>query len=109
MQENQFGFEYSWSDLEPVRALAVTVLVAQLLGAAIGLWVARYPEWFDNLWAGGAIATSPGYALGLLLQHRLKPGSLTENVVMVRRMGLIAVILSLVGFIFPPFAGTHAG
>jgi hypothetical protein len=109
MRESAFGFSYSWSDLQPVRALAVTALVAQLVGAGVGVWVARYPEWFDNLWAGGAIATFPGYAIGLLIQHRVKPGSLTENLVMVRRMGLIALVLTLAGFIFPPFAGAHAG
>jgi len=109
MRENQFGFEYSWSDLQPVRALAITMLIAQLVGALSGLWIARFPAWFDNLWAGGAIATFPGYAIGLLIQRNFKPGSLTENVVMVRRIGLVAGFLTVAGIVFPPLAGVHAG
>jgi hypothetical protein len=109
MRESAFGFSYSWSDLQPVRALAVTVLIAQIVGGAVGFAMARYPDWFDNLWAGGAIATLPGYVVGAAIQHHLKPGSLGENWTMVRRMGLIALLFTGAGFMFPPLAGTHAG
>jgi hypothetical protein len=109
MRENQFGFEYSWNDLQPVRALAVSVFAAQLVGALCGLLIAHFPAWFDNLWAGGAIATLPGYAIGLLIQRSLKPGSLTENLVLVRRMGLVAGCLTVAGILFPPLASAHAG
>jgi len=101
MKESPFGFEYSWNDLGPVRPLFVAVLIAQVLGAALGLWIARFPFWFDNLWAGGALASFPGFLLGLPIQMHLRPGSLTENRVMVRRMGLIALLLSAAVFVFP--------
>ena len=101
MKESPLGFEYSWADLQPVRALFLTTLLAQLIGAAFGLWIAKYPSWFDNLWAGGALATLPGYVIGLLVQSVLRPGSLSENIVMVRRLGFVSALLSAFVFIMP--------
>lgn len=105
MRQSPFGFEYSWEDLRPVRPLFVTVIVAQIIGAVLGLWTARFPSWFDNLWCGGAFATFPGFLLGLPIQIRLRPGSLGEIRVMVRRMGLIVLLLFAAAFVFPFGAG----
>ena len=101
MKESQFGFSYSWSDLQPVRALVVTVGAAQVLGAIIGLAVPRFPDWFESLWFGAAVATFPAFLIGLAIQVRIKPGSLSENKVMVRRLGLIAVFLTVIAFAMP--------
>ena len=101
MKESPFGFEYSWSDLQPVRALAVTVVVAQFVGAALGLAFAWHSSWFLKLWFGGAIATFPAFVLGLIVQSRFKPGSIGKNQVMVRRFGLIALALSVVAVFMP--------
>jgi hypothetical protein len=53
------------------------------------------------MWFGGAIATFPAYLLGLFVQARHRPGSLAANRVMVRRLGLIAALLSLVALAMP--------
>jgi hypothetical protein len=104
MKESQFGFEYSWADLQPVRALAITVLAAQVVGGAIGVVFAHQASWFLKLWFGGALATFPAFLVGLAIQSRLRPGSIGENKVMVRRMGLIALVLSLVAIFMPYLA-----
>lgn len=101
MKESQFGFEYTWEDLQPIRTLAVIAFAFQIGGALLGLWMARYPQWFANLWAGGAIATFPGFMVGLVAQKLKDPESLTKNKVMVRRFGLIAVVLTLSAFVVP--------
>jgi hypothetical protein len=108
VRESQFGFRYTWEDMRPVRALSIAVLALQILGAAIGLWVAKYPTWFANLWAGGALASLPGFLFGLIVQRFASPGSLSANMVMVRRMGLIAVLMTLSVFIVP-LDKHHAG
>ena len=95
MKESQFGFEYSWADLQPIRALFVTVLVAQIIGAAAGLFLSDSESWFLRLWFGGAVATFPAFVLGLVVQTRARPGSISENRVIVRRLGLIALLLSI--------------
>ena len=108
MKDSQFGFEYSWSDLRPVRALAVVVFGAQMLGATLGLLLPRFPHWFESMWFGGALVTFPAYLVGLVVQSRLKPGSLTENKVMVRRLGLIAALLTVFAVAMPLFGfGQH--
>jgi hypothetical protein len=101
MRESPFGFEYSWSDLQPVRALATTVFAAQVVGAVLGLLFASHSSWFLKLWFGGALATFPSFLLGLLIQARIKPGSISENGVMVRRLGLIAFLLSIIAVFMP--------
>jgi hypothetical protein len=53
------GFNILWADLQPVRALAITVLVAQLAGALLGFFFAAQSSWFIRLWLGGALATFP--------------------------------------------------
>jgi hypothetical protein len=90
-----------WGDFEPVRALFMTVLVAQLAGAAGAAWFAMYPSWFDNLWAGGALATFPGFLLGLPVQHWWRPGSLSRYRLLVHRFGWLALALSLAAFFMP--------
>jgi ABC-type dipeptide/oligopeptide/nickel transport system permease subunit len=107
MRESPFGFEYSWEDLRPVRPLFVTVLVAQFLGAVVGLAVGYFPGWFENIWIGGAIATFPGFLVGLPIQMRARAEAINENRVMVRRIGLVALILTVVGITMPWW--WHAG
>ena len=101
MKESQFGFEYSWADLQPIRALAVIVLLAQVAGAALGYLFPHFPRWFESLWFGAAIATFPAFLVGLIVQARLRPGSVRENRVMVRRLGLIALALSVFAIAMP--------
>lgn len=101
MRESQLGFEYSWADLQPIRALVLVVLAAQLVCMVLGLLYAPQGEWFHRLWFGGAIATLPAFVVGLLVQSWVRPGSIGQNVVMVRRLGLIAAVLSLVAFFMP--------
>lgn len=96
MRESQFGFEYSWSDLQPIRPLVVIVLVAQVIGMLVGLAFSPHVTWFHRLWFGGAIATFPAFVVGVVVQSRLRPGSVGQNAVMVRRLALIAAVLSLV-------------
>jgi hypothetical protein len=101
MRESQLGFQYSWADLQPVRALAITVLVAQLAGALLGFFFAAQSSWFMRLWLGGALATFPAFLVGLAIQSRIRPGSIGENRVLVRRLGLIAFLLSVVAAFMP--------
>lgn len=101
MKESQFGFEYTWADLQPIRHLAITVFGAQIAGVVLGFWFGNNPEWFLNIWFGGAVATFPAYLIGVALQTRLRPGSITENIVMVRRFGLIALVLTVFAFAMP--------
>jgi hypothetical protein len=101
MRESPLGFEYMWADLQPIRALVVTVLVAQLVAGLLGLAFAQQVEWFHRLWFGGAIATFPAFVVGVLIQSVLRPGSVGENRKMVIRVGLIAAILSLVALFMP--------
>jgi hypothetical protein len=96
MQESPFGFHYTWTDLQPVRALAITVLVAQVIGAVFGLIFGQQSTWGEQIWCGGAIATFPAFLVGLVIQSRLRPGSIGQNLVMVRRMGLIALLFSII-------------
>lgn len=103
MKESQFGFQYSWADLQPVRALAVIVFGAQIAGALAGLAFPQFPRWFESLWFGAAIATFPAFLVGLVVQSRLRPGSLTENRTMVRRFGLISLFLSAFALAMPLF------
>lgn len=101
MKETPFGFEYSWSDLKPVRVLAVTVLVAQVAGAALGFTFQRFPDWFESVWFGAALATFPAFLVGLVAQAGVRPGSIAENATMVRRLGLIALFLTFFAIAMP--------
>jgi MFS family permease len=107
MKESPFGFEYSWNDLRPIRPLTVIVLVAQAVGSLLGLWFAKYPGWLENLWFGGALATFPGFLIGIPVQKWLRPNSLSENRVMVRRMALVALLLSVIAAFVPPVNGAR--
>jgi len=101
MKESQFGFEYTWTDLKPIRALAVTVVIGELVGAAVSVAMATHASLFVNLWVGGALASFPSFLLGLFIQHRINPQAIGENRTMVRRVGLIALVISLVVFVMP--------
>ena len=107
MKEYPFGFEYNWEDLRPIRPLAVVVLITQTVGSLLGLWLWKYPELFENLLVGGAAASFPGYIAGMALQKYLQPNSLSKNKVMVRRLGFVALLLSVVAVFFPPVNGVR--
>jgi hypothetical protein len=96
MQESPFGFSYSWADLQPIRALVTTVVVAQVIGGLLGLFLLRHDSHFMQLWIGAAILTFPAFLVGLKIQTRIRPGSIAENWTMVKRCGLVALCLSVV-------------
>jgi len=98
MKESPFGFQYTWKDLAPVRALVNSVLVFQIIGGILGLLVLNHSDLFHKLWSGAAFATFPGFLIGMYIQNRNRPGSLGENKIMVRRMGLIALVLFIAPF-----------
>lgn len=101
MKESPFGFSYSWADVQPIRALALIVLGAQLIGGVTGFLFPRFPDWFDSLWFGIAIATFPGFVLGFVVQIILRPASISENRVMVRRFALVALVFSAFALAMP--------
>jgi hypothetical protein len=101
MNQSTFGFEYSWDDLEPVRPLAVTLVIVQLLGSLGGLLMAPHPSWFHNVWIGGALATFPGYLIGLAVLSQSRPGSLIQNRIMINHIGLVSAVLSALALTFP--------
>ena len=101
MKESPFGFRYTWKDMRPVRPLAGTMMLFQFLGAGIGYYFGSEPNWFDNVWLGGAAATFPGFLVGLVIQYRINAARITEHKVMVRRMGLVTLLLTLVALFVP--------
>jgi hypothetical protein len=101
MKDTKFGFEYALANLQPIRTLAVVALVFQIAGALFGLWRSHYTEWLSNLWAGGALASFPGFIVGLIAQKLKEPLSISQNKTMVRRMGLVDLVLSLSVLIMP--------
>ncbi|SRR5258706_16426152 len=107
MTESPFGFEYSWDDLRPIRPLFFTVLAGQLVGGVIALSIGYFPDWFQNLWTGAAIACLPGFVIGIFVQNRVRAGAISENPVMVRRLGLIAAVFTMAGVTTPWW--WHAG
>jgi hypothetical protein len=94
--------QYTWEDTKPVRALYVTVLVAQCVGGAIGAWAAMFPSVFENIWAGIAMASLPGFLVGLAIQAYLQPGSIVENRGMVCVMGMLALVMTVAVFVVLP-------
>jgi ABC-type dipeptide/oligopeptide/nickel transport system permease subunit len=87
--------------------LFITIIVAQVVGAFVGISVGYFPGWFDNIWIGGAIATFPGFLIGLPIQRHVRPQAIPENRVMVRRLGLLALVLTIAGLTMPWW--WHAG
>ena len=101
MKEKDSGFDYNWGEFQPLRALSVVIAAAQCVGIGVSLWVGYYPSWFENLWFGGALATFPGYLIGLAVQRHLKPNSLIVCRALVRRMGLVSAVLTLSALVVP--------
>lgn len=98
MKEWPLGFEYSWADLKPIRTCVTLVLLFQMAGAVACLFTRPMPDWFLNAWYGGALATLPGFLVGLVIQRREQPGSLSANALMVWRLAFIAFVLSASAF-----------
>lgn len=101
MKETPLGFEYSWADLQPIRALSWVVVAGQVIGGLAGLVYPRFPGWFEAMWFGAALSTFPSFLVGLAVQAHDKPGSLGENKLMVRRFALIAAFLSVFALAMP--------
>lgn len=95
MRDTQLGFHYSWSDLRPVRPLVLAVLLAELVGAAIGWSSLSAPSGFVRLWFGAALSALPGFALGLIAQWLSGRERFATHPVLIRRIGLIATLLTL--------------
>ncbi len=87
--------------MRPLRPLYVALFVAQTIGAIAGLWVTRYPSWFENLWAGAALATFPGYLAGWAAQKKIAPAALLAHGGTARRIGFAAMLLTLAVFFMP--------
>jgi hypothetical protein len=87
--------------MRPLRPLYVVLFIAQVTGAAGGLWLARHPSWFENVWAGAALLTLPGYLAGWAVQKKMAPAALAAHGNTVRRIGVAAAMLSIAVFFMP--------
>ena len=101
MRESPLGFVYSWEDLQPIRALILVTGAGQLIGALIGLAYAPLSDVLLRLWFGGSVASLPAFIVGLWVQARWRQGSIRQNIVMVRWLGVMAVLLSLTAWLMP--------
>ena len=101
MKDSQFGFQYTREDLQPVRPLFTTMVIVQVVGALLGFLLSPFPTFNANVIAGGFAASFPGFLVGLLVQRRVNPAAIEDNRVMVRRMGLLALLFSLLVFVLP--------
>jgi hypothetical protein len=99
MTESPFGFRYNWEDLRPIHPLMRTVIAVQILGMAFGYFLDIFPSWQENVLLFAVLLTFPGFLLGLLIQIKLHPGSVTLNKVMVRRGGLVSLLFFAVGLV----------
>jgi len=79
--------------------MVVTIGIAQAAGALASFTLLRHLGWFESLWFGAAIATFPAFIVGASIQAVVKPGSLAENKIMVRRLGLIAAFLGSIALL----------
>ena len=105
MSDSGFKLRYSWEDLRPVHPLVFTVLIAEVLGAIANLVSWGTSNWVEAVWFGGALATFPGFLVGLFLQSRARPGSISVHRPMVVFIGAITLLLFVAGLTFPRAAG----
>ena len=101
MQDNHFGFSYTWADLAPIRGLVALVVAVQVVGLGVGVVFPRFPSLLDSAWFGGAITTLPAFIVGLLLQLKLNPSSISENKRMIWHLGLVASALFVFALAMP--------
>ena len=101
MREHSSGFEHERGEFQPLRALSLVIAASQCVGAGVSLWVGHYPGWFENLWFGGALATLPGYLVGLAVQRHVSPNSMVLCRTLIKRMGLVSVVLTLSALAVP--------
>lgn len=87
---------HSLSILRPLGEIYVAMFVAQVTGAAAGLWLAHFPGWLDNVWTGAAVMTFPGFLAGWSLLQLRAPDRLQRQRGTVRRLGVSAAMLSAV-------------
>jgi hypothetical protein len=74
-----FSDPLSYRNLWSLRwALGATVLSELLVGAG-GITLFTYQQPFLKFWTGAALATLPGYAIGILLQRRFDPIPMKER------------------------------
>lgn len=94
MRESQFGFQYDWADLKPIRPLMWAVVAAQLIGSVLGYRELVEGDAFDKIWTGGALASFPGYVVGCALQFLIRRQRFAEHGRMIWHTGLLAALLS---------------
>lgn len=87
--------------MKPLLPLYFAMAVAQVLGAVAGVWLGRAPSWLENLWAGAALATLPGYLAGCVVQKRFGPSALAMQAGTVRRIGVAALVLAAAAIFLP--------
>ena len=105
MTDPGFKLSYTWEDLRPVHPLFITVLIAEAIGAFSNLLLQGFGDWFATIWVGAALSTVPGFLAGLLVQSRLRPGSVGVNRSVVIYMAVVVLLLFVCGLMFPRVAG----
>ena len=87
----------SYRSLWAIRWAVGTTIGADLILGALGLAVFSYPQPFVNFWIGGALATVPGYAVGLGIQRIRDPEALQAHRATVWILGAMSVVLFVIG------------
>jgi hypothetical protein len=93
------SFDEQWQWVKPVWRVLLVILVAQLIGMALGLQRNITGQPFFNLWYGAAYATPIGFALGLLWHAKAVPNGLAANRTILLILGAMSVGIPLFGLI----------
>ena len=95
MRESHFGFEYGAADPRPVRVLWFSMLGTQVIGAAWWLTSHLAEPFWQSVGIGAFLSAFPGFLVGLVAQYRFAPSALQQTSGLVRRIGLVALFLTV--------------
>lgn len=93
------AFDEQWQTLKPVWRVLLAILVAQLIGAALGgVWnIAGH--WYFNLWYGAAYATPMGLVSGLVWQAIAVPNGLWAHRGILFFLAALATCVTLAAYL----------
>ena len=86
-----------WLKLKPVGWLALTIAVCQIVGLAVGLFIAPIGFPAIDMWYGAAFASPLGFVVGAIIQSVKNPGAMSRSKGMVAILVVACAALPLFG------------
>ncbi|MDH5190100.1 MAG: hypothetical protein OEW89_02495 [Gammaproteobacteria bacterium] len=99
--KQHISLKKQWNMIKPIWRILLVVGICQVIGTIVSVMKTPTGELLPDMWHGGALATAPGFFIGMLWQYFSSKETLFKSKYAVLFFGFICIALTTTAIVDP--------